>query len=66
MAHIKASGRKDGEKNMWAFKENDKLILGEMLVGIRGMHKLRIKHKRKAHCYLTWTLICFHLSRNSN
>lgn len=42
------------------------LIRGKILVGINGMHKLRIKHKGKAHCYLKSTLTCYYLSLNSN
>lgn len=44
---------------MWAIKERDGLILGEMLVGIGGMHKLRIKHNRKAHRYFNLELDTF-------
>jgi hypothetical protein len=51
---------------MRAFKEKNGLILGEMLFGIRGMHKLRTKHKEKAHFYLKSTLTCSYLSLKSN
>ena len=66
MVHFVAECERDGEHGMWALKKNKSgLIIGKILVNIKGMDKLRFHSRESNHQPLSCDLGISSPSSNS-